>query len=140
MLKLTQVKIQESPELRGVNQDKGITSDDLTCDRVLLSDPVHAAIHGKMTEALEGYMDQIALFAEENGKDGEKVRTSMEASILKFKLDAGGGYTDTHKADLIENGTASGVEVEAIDFVAPKNRGGATPSASSSEVTGEMEL
>ena len=140
MLKLTAIKVQESPKLRGVNQDKGITSEDLTTDRVLLSDDVHCAIRSKMVEALSGYIEQIGSFAEDNGKDGDKIIEAMTANIMKFKIDAGGGYTDCHKAELIANGTESGVEVVAEDFIDPKNRGGATTSTSSNDVTGEMEL
>lgn len=140
MLKLTQIKIQESVPLRGANQEKGITSEDLTSDRVLLNDDVQEAIHGKMVDALSGYIDQIAAFAEENGKDGSLVAEAMTRNIQRFKLDAGGGYTDGHKARLIANGTDSGVEVVKDDFVDPKNRGVSTGSTSSSAITGGMEL
>ena len=141
MLTLVSVKIQESPELRGVNMAKGITSEDLSCDRVTLGEQVHEAIHNKMLEVLSDYMDKIATFAQDNGADGTAVLAAMEANIAKFKLDAGGGYTDTKKAYLLANGTDSGVEVIAEDFVAPKNRGGASTGAvKSSATTGDMEL
>jgi hypothetical protein len=139
-IKLTAIKIQESSKLRGLNQDKGITSEDLTTDRVLLADPVQDKIRSLMVEATEYIMDQVADFATENGKDGDKIKASMIANIMKFKLDAGGGYTDTHKASLIANGTDSNVEVIAEDFIDPKNRGGATASVSSSDVTGVIDL
>lgn len=146
MMKLVTIKIQESPKLRGVNQDKGITSDDLSTDRVTVADAVHGKIHEVMSEQLGYILDQLcdpANFADVEAAekvDMEKVRSSMEANILKFKIDAGGGYTDTHKAHLVANGTDSGVEVTPVDFIDPKNRGGSETASKPSENGGNIEL
>lgn len=141
MMKLTDIKVQESPNLTGANRQKGITKDDLSTKRVTFSDPVHAAVAGKIEEALSGIMEQVEAWASEYNADGAAIVASMRANIANFKLDAGGGYTSTLKAYLLENGTESGVEVLAEDFVDPKNRGGGSDSVAPSALpTGDLEL
>ena len=154
MLTLTTVSIQEAPALRAVNADKGIKKETFSSDRVLLSDEVHDAIRAKMTEALEDYMVQIAdpasyeddILPEELAKvDFDHVLASMQANIDTFKLDAGGGYTATHKAALIGTPTGTNDEdgnayvIEAIDFIAPKNRG-VTTATGTAKKGGSMSL
>ena len=139
MLTLTTVAIQESPELRAVNADKGITKEMFKSDRVLLADEVHAAVRSKMAEALADYIDQIADEAsydcDTSAVDFTHIRESMQANIDNFKLDAGTGYTSTHKANLIALG-----QCEAIDFIAPKKRGDGTATASVSAKSGVLSL
>jgi hypothetical protein len=143
MLTLTQVAIQESPKLRAVNADKGISKDVLQSDRVLLADEVHTAIRGKIAEVLTDYVDQICdpdsypdvSEAELEKVDFAHIRAGIEANINLIKIDAGTGFTSTHKADLIANGTCI-----AIDFVCPTKRDGATAGVTKTAKAGSMIL
>jgi hypothetical protein len=143
MLTLTQVAIQESPKLRAVNADKGISKDVLQSDRVLLADEVHTAIRGKISEVLADYVDQICdpdsypdvSEAELAGVDFDHIRAGIEANINLIKIDAGTGFTSTHKADLIAAGTC-----EAIDFVCPSKRDGGSTTATKTAKSGTMSL
>lgn len=134
MLTLTQIKIQESADLRAINEAKGITSELLTSDRLLVSDEVHTAVRDVMRSALGDYLDKMTDPANYEGADGvdfDAIRTSLEDNINSFKIDSGTGFTNTHKASIL--GTVVGTDeegnevvVEAIDFVKPANRGGAS--------------
>jgi hypothetical protein len=152
-LTLTQVAIQESPKLRAVNADKGITKELLQSDRVLLGDDIHTAVRGKIAEALADYVDQICdrdtypdvSEKELDATDFDHIRAGIMANINLIKIDAGTGFTSTHKANLIgmeldtpdENGEVQ--LILAIDFVCPSKRGESATVAKSAK-SGTMSL
>ncbi len=139
MLTLTTVAIQESPALRAVNAEKGISKDMFKSDRVLLADEVHDAVRAKIGDALIDYIDQMvdagSYDCDTSAVNFDHIRAGLIANINNFKLDAGGGFTSTHKANLIASG-----QCEAEDFIAPKNRGGGTTTASASAKSGSLSL
>ena len=151
MLKLTTVRIQESGDLRAVNAEKGISKDMFSSDRVLVADEVHEAVRAKMLEVLEPYITQMVdpenYSSDTSSVDFDHIRASLEQNIADFKIDAGSGFTATHKAaligtvlDTINSETGEQNTIEAIDFVKPDNRDGAKTSTSSSAKTGTMSL
>lgn len=133
MIKLTTVKIKDNSGLRGVMASKGLDASILTTPRVLIeSEKVNDKIHELILSALSGLMNQIADFAEKNGVSGTDVMQSMVNNVDNFRLDAGSGYTQVRKEQLVAEGVLTMEEFEPKGT--PKIIGG------SAVVTADLDL
>ena len=149
MITKTSIKIQDNVTLRGALADKGLDESVLSIPRVLFDREsarddagkaikvpcaIDEKVHAVMKEGLEGIISQLAAFSEGNEEgSGARVRAAMEANIDGFRLDAGGGYTTTRKAELIAEGILS-----AADFVPPAKTGAKKVGAKA--ITATIEL
>lgn len=133
MIKLTTVKIKANDTLRGAMAEKKLDDSVLNIPHIVITaEKVQVYVHTKMMEALEGIMNQMAAFAEEQGVNPERVLAAMENNINNFNLDAGSGYTAVRKVELIDEGILS-----EEDFIAPKTGG---KSVGKKEVAGSLDL
>lgn len=138
MITLTQGMVKVSEKIKGQLVEWGILESMRKYDMVSISDEaVHNKVHALMTEALEPLMDQIANFAESNGKEGALILEAMQNNINSFRLDAGSGYTAAHKASLVGTVTEQDHVIALTDFDPPKT---GTTAAPKNEVSGEIEL
>ena len=136
MIKLKQGIVKISEKIKGRVLELGVREDDRKYDMVEITAPeAHASIHEKVENALSGLMEQIADFAEQNGKDGSFVMTAMQNNIKSFNLCAGSGYSDAHKAVLVDSPDNDVTSLD--DFLPPKS---GTTTVKAEEVIGGLSL
>jgi hypothetical protein len=143
MIKLTEGTVKVNKDHQGALVDMGILESDRKYNKVdITDDAVHGKVHGLMTDALSGLVDQIVAFAESNGTDGEFIRAGIEANIADFNLCAGSGYSTARKSAIIaekyDDLVEQGIEEPTVDLFLPPKKG--TTSSPKAETVGSLTL
>ena len=125
MIERTTVKVQTNAAQLATLAEAGISAADLSCFRIrFVSEEVEKHVAGLIKEAVTPLVDKIAGALSAAGESEENIQSvcdAFAANIDNFKLDAGSGFTNNHKAALLSAGCPD---------VWSKEAGTAKPSAS----------